>query len=950
MSNITSITIHNSCKKIAQLNRVIEYLTSFLEETIFQIAAIRTNVDADFQTIFKNHEDKVTEILSTISGQEKDVTETIKNMYSKRITDENDKLKKKRDKVTTFIRNEEGAIINEVKSLLSTVFLISQNMQNQIEILNRTSPLTDLQARIKDLEKNKKIEFRNFDKENKTKIQKFQQDSEKHMKEMISHFEKVKNDIKLSYEMDNPGIPDKKALLSDFLKKREALKEVMNNAKKDLNKEKTIATQNFTGFKGRLHKMINQLKEYESNSKKEIEKRKKENQEIFNNFTKQIKDEKMNLTNSKQVHQNELINLENEHKMIRSKVKQTLAQTEQNTKNRIMCHDKEIEEEQNRLLNELDQIKSQNSKEKEEMNQKISKCEQNLINKKEEFFEIQKSTENSKINNTKNYENELSKLKECFENEKNEIINKFKEIHTQMLENLNNQESFVNETEKAQIQLTTLQNELQTLISKFAEELPKFDPTSFENNQSQENPKDIESKLNRVYEGKLKELETHSTHSKNEYESIENKYQEELDRKYKNEMSNVSKSFSDEDFKAKIHEYEDIYKKVTQELNSIKDIDIPFKSDNVNELNETELLHQKEILNEKVTNERMELILKYQKEYETESENLPKEFDQSSYQIDSTSFDRIKESFDKKLSQLTEEIQKKEKELQKLEETKTTQFEIPEDEKVQKLKLRFTSYQQKSEEKIKNEQNRTEKLLNALRSQIQIAETKYISSIKMEKSQQDLDHQTFRDNFHAKSNYRKSMKGTFEERSKSLQEQFENDRIRMLNEHDITVQKLTDSIMMAKCQANVPDMDESIKQQYNNQFLKEKEKYDTAMETFISKRDFKVSQSDQQIALMKNRCDKAMESFSARPMRIEEKSVIDRLTLTLDEKTEKLKSIGKEFLDYREGLAIRDREFNQRFVRLPQVSIESRNQKRRSTTGFARKKPLPPLPTPNSIV
>ena len=83
--SFSSVKIHNSCKKLAQLNRVIEYLGGYIEEIHFQTTEIEKNVDAEFQTIFKCYEQRANAIFNDIREQEKSVVETLQGYYSSRI-------------------------------------------------------------------------------------------------------------------------------------------------------------------------------------------------------------------------------------------------------------------------------------------------------------------------------------------------------------------------------------------------------------------------------------------------------------------------------------------------------------------------------------------------------------------------------------------------------------------------------------------------------------------------------------------------------------------------------------------------------------------------------------------------------------------------------------------------------------------------------------------------
>lgn len=306
-----------------------------------------------------------------------------------------------------------------------------------------------------------------------------------------------------------------------------------------------------------------------------------------------------------------------------------------------------------------------------------------------------------------------------------------------------------------------------------------------------------------------------------------------------------------------------------------------------------------------------------------------------------------------KINELEKELNSLQEENQKILDDIESRKNFDDDRNVQKLRLRLQSGQEKSNDKINSEKTRFDEIIKTLQSQIQLAKQQNESELRMVQNNIDKDHKTFRDSFQERSTYRKSMKEEQNELFLKEQKKYEEEKIKKVNDFDKNIKEMHENIDILRNKVDSMG-NEQLKSEVDKMNLvlqekieKQKIEYDSEIEKMISMGDTIKNQSVLDISQVEERRNKLMESVKARPMRDEEKNIIEKLSSILNDETEKLKNIGMEFLDMRESLAIRDKQINQRFGNVPQV-FDTRKQRKSggSASSLVRKKPLPPLASP----
>ena len=680
----------------------------------------------------------------------------------------------------------------------------------------------------------------------------------------------------------------------------------------------------------------------------------------------EIREQNNNKNKQIQIYENEILNLQNEQRMIKSQIKTKFAQLDKQKEKKSSRLDSEIEAKKNELHNKIEDMKKSIKKEEEEINLRIGSKEEEIRKRKIEFQEIELNTSNSKKELLKKFSDEIENFKISLQKEKEKEEDLYNQKYNDIHESLNTQTDNYKKSEEANEVIQKLKNELNSINSNFASELSQIGNSSnFDNNQYEDEIKNLSAKLDEEFNDKQKLMKEKIDLQNSIFSEEEEKFKEKLELKHKEEIEKVPKNFKDDDFKDKINYYEKEFKQTNQQLQSIqvmsKDEIAKKLADTENDENSPNYFENKKTqLIEFLSNERNDMLTKFKDEEKQIIEKMPTLIDQNSIQINTSDFERFTnnskkriEHFQSKINELEKELNSLQEENQKILDDIESRKNFDDDRNVQKLRLRLQSDQEKSNDKINSEKTRFDEIIKTLQSQIQLAEQQNESELRMVQNNIDKDHKTFRDSFQERSTYRKSMKEEQNELFLKEQKKYEEEKIKMVNDFDKNIKEMHENIDILRNKVDYMG-NEQLKSEVDKMNLvlqekieKQKIEYDSEIEKMISMGDTIKNQSVLDISQVEERRNKLMESVKARPMRDEEKNIIEKLSSILNDETEKLKNIGMEFLDMRESLAIRDKQINQRFGNVPQV-FDTRKQRKSggSASSLVRKKPLPPLASP----
>lgn len=950
--NISAVTIHNSCKKIAQLNRVIEYLQSFLEELVFQNAELRKQYDSQFHFLSQSHEQKLNSIIDSVIQQNSEVyEETVKFYQYRSKRDFGSELQQLREN----IQKDEIAIIDEAKNLQAVIFMITNNIQKEIEILKEENHVKDMQAKSKELEKKRKLKIREIDKEHHDKLNELTMNTKRSFDEIREHHEKVKKDIIITYEKQQ-NIPQKSINhIKELKNQAKSVKESIQALRKSVKHEQTISSQNFIGFRTRLKSLINDIQNKQKENCEKSDKMKNEHDQIYKKLKIELKEQKNSRISQTNSFENEITLLKNEQKISKSQSKALLTQLQKRISNHSSSLEIEINEEIKNFQQEIDNAMLSFNNDKNEFENKLEQNRLNIENKKKEFSEKEAKVNQTKNDLLKTFQDEVDLFKSQSKQEKEEENENFKtnmdntqnEINSQ-IHNSEKSTQLCNDILDYREQLETIKKEFQLKLSEIEEEENSL------KEQYEKEYNDMKKVFDNEYELKQEQINKSQEDEINKLSIKENQAKQQVDANYIEGINQIKELYSESSFKHKNEEYELEYENLSKELNLISNSQNEVKC-NENTVNEFE--QKKHNVKESISSDRFSLIEKYRKEENEINSAMPILLTPDSISLKSDELDHLKKKYSKVFLMLDKEIEKHKGILSELENEHSkilkNTFQSS-DQTLDNLKASLSLLKKANEDQIESEKNRMKSIINQLQKEIEQEIQKVKAKYEEEEKLNDEDHKKFRDLFQIQMDRRKLMNKQFDDQINDEIKSFEGLKRSKLNQFDVLTQKLNDDIISLRnnfingIQSNgllsLKSEADALTKSLQEQLDGVTQQIEEEMKQLNELRNTTIKQSETEMKEMTTKRDLLVFNFTQRPMRNEEKSVIDNLTKVVDSLTEQLKKIGMEYLDIREGLRIREKEFTQRFGNRPEV-LESRNQRKRGTTAsaFARKKPLPPL-------
>ena len=920
-------------------------MMQMIADKTYKIQELRKNLEFDYDYLVNEYKKKMDEIFSSIESQGDNISKTINQLFQNRLNDENQKLAKKRKKVQNYLINEENAFSNEISGLTSSIFLINQLLQEQIDVMNRDTTISDIHNKIEEIHNETHKQKINIEEENQKKIEKLYKDNAKQLESMVQHFEKVKRDLYLSYEIDNRNNPTYNLpIFDDLLKDKKKLVNHINEMKNEALNLKTAFIQSLSELKINLSQIFQQINTFNSESREEEKQFKDGINKKNNEYAEEIIYLNENLKALAQAHKKELDQIEDEKNQFNSQKEKDIDNISLKMNKKISDINQHLENERKNQINMLNEKKENISQIENKINEDIKKLGESKVEKintyQQEIETITQSTLKNKEIFKEQKLNENQRFKSLSDQENIEFERRRLDLQTS-LKNAKEIEQKIQEYLKEK---ENLENQFKSINDAFILAAQSFEENN--DNISDDDYKQLLLQLEEIYKKQQSEFLNQSNSITNDFDIKEKNLQKNLNKKYEESIKEINQSFEGKDDNVtKIQQYEKLYNDLNKELLNYEELPQLTRVENDKEIDE--LTNKQELLKKSIEHEKESMIIQYQKDFKLCQDNLPKIIDSFPDLVEKYDHEIkiIKKENKKQLKTFNNEIQEKKKTLKNLKELKIPKKELENDDKVKAAKAALNDIIQKSNEKIEIQESQSKKIFSLLESQIQSANMKNQSSINHENKQQEIDHKRFHELFYSHIDKRKLKKKQFEEMKDEIQKQYELDLIEKKTQHELKIQQLNQAILTEKTQlkSHTDISIDKINSEFEILILENQEKYNNEIKQLITKKDLTKKQTEQEISAAKEKLNTIITQVKEKPMGEEEKITIDQLTLSLEEVTENLKAVGKEFLDFREGLAVRDNEFNARFGRAPQISFDIKNSKQRSSSVFSKRKPLPPL-------
>ena len=920
-------------------------MMQMIADKTYKIQELRKNLEFDYDYLVNEYKKKMNEIFSSIESQGDNISKTINQLFQNRLNDENEKLAKKRKKVQNYLINEENAFSNEISGLTSSIFLINQLLQEQIDVMNRDTTISDIHNKIEEIHNETHKQKINIEEENQKKIEKLYKDNARQLESMVQHFEKVKRDLYLSYEIDNRNNPTYNLpIFDDLLKDKKKLVNHINEMKNEALNLKTAFIQSLSELKINLSQIFEQINTFNSESREEEKQFKDGINKKNNEYAEEIIYLNENLKALAQAHKKELDQIEDEKNQFNSQKEKDIDNISLKMNKKISDINQHLENERKNQINMLNEKKENISQIENKINEDIKKLGESKVEKintyQQEIETITQSTLKNKEIFKEQKLNENQRFKSLSDQENIEFERRRLDLQTS-LKNAKEIEQKIQEYLKEK---ENLENQFKSINDAFILAAQSFEENN--DNISDDDYKQLLLQLEEIYKKQQSEFLNQSNSITNDFDIKEKNLQRNLNKKYEESIKEINQSFEGKDDNVtKIQQYEKLYNDLNKELLNYEELPQLTRVENDKEIDE--LTNKQELLKKSIEHEKESMIIQYQKDFKLCQDNLPKIIDSFPDLVEKYDHEIkiIKKENKKQLKTFNNEIQEKKKTLKNLKELKIPKKELENDDKVKAAKAALNDIIQKSNEKIEIQESQSKKIFSLLESQIQSANMKNQSSINHENKQQEIDHKRFHELFYSHIDKRKLKKKQFEEMKDEIQKQYELDLIEKKTQHELKIQQLNQAILTEKTQlkSHTDISIDKINSEFEILILENQEKYNNEIKQLITKKDLTKKQTEQEISAAKEKLNTIITQVKEKPMGEEEKITIDQLTLSLEEVTENLKAVGKEFLDFREGLAVRDNEFNARFGRAPQISFDIKNSKQRSSSVFSKRKPLPPL-------
>ena len=938
---ISKTTRFNTCKKVAQLQRVIGVFSTQIEERHFQKAKLKEIVDEKFAEMEKDYREKIeNDIKSQIPN-----SDDLQNKYNAQFTEKIEKMKNDFTQKSNDIQSKADQILQNLDELMNELSQISgpilEQTQNLIKTHSERFDATKalLAQKVGDLKKVYKEEVKRLTEESENKENQF-------VIESRQKFDKMRSDH--AVEMDNlrnekpmPKLGPKE--IQQLQKQRErlnavkdAIKPLYDDAKFLLGSHRMFITQMKNKFKETMKIGENQHKIVDE---KELERLRKEVAEQTERFkaeldeiTKQFESLKAELTYK--------------YERVKAEVTEQLRLTQEE-----FMKQKQLKGElagQNSA--ELKALKEQNKKELNDLKEQFSKEEQELTDKNKEKTKERDALKKSNKSQKLKIKKELKALQNANSQELQDKTNQLNQIIQEIMEKNKNEEK------ELQDQIASLkkggqsqEDEQNTELQKYkqllndtkksrAEEVLNYQKetddminrlrTSIDNECN-----DLENNLNREFQSKQeesnKEIGRLEAKAKAEEDQLRNQQQE----LYNKEMDEIRQKFAtnNEDDESIIQ----LKNEFNENQNIFQSIKTPNPTNNdfIN-LNATIDNLQQNIEKMKSDNdkERESILLLYQKLTEEENNRHQDTFNSNS----GRGRVQVKQSLRNKINDTISQREEEEKRLRdilaelehqfslEMEQNAKEKEAIESGELIDKLKSQIDICEKEDvtlTENALNDKNQQIEEMNLRIEQLKEAQ----ETLKTTKSKNiDLENESF-------ISKKKDLENEFEE-TKANGASYEKQYIEKLgknveNKHTSNEKEFNDTEQAIENLKIKIQKDKSTNEMFINDNLKKCADSLKKVEADNDQEIYKLNCNkkglldfyEEKIAVLESELEKLAKHFDITAPRECDLEAISSLEKKLSVTSSYLKTLLQEFMQMKSLIVSREREYNQRFGCVPKI-------------------------------
>lgn len=955
MQTDADISRYNTCKKLAQLNKVVQYLSYHLDERIYQLETLRKRYETTLGEMFQEQKKKLAPLMGGLDQEREELEKSVKKAYESRLSTMQMALDHQKQATKDSIKKTQQSLQDEIQKGNEIVKNIIDELDKEFEFLNdRTKcDVSGIRIRIIQMNKDHKLALNTHDLEAKKKLAKLEEEHRKKIQELEkihkAEMDKIKENGKIAQASNTQAAKS----ISNLKQKVSSIKKAIIAGKKEVQKHVSLSSTNISAFKSRNHTFIEKYEQQNSQYNEQKQNLTKELEEIQQAHKKELAESNNNLKNLKQKNENEITNLQNQLRMLKGNFKAELLKKAKSFESNSSAVIKDVSNFASKLMREFDELQKTYEKVREQKEKVISELKESI----DDFNTYeQERLKDEQAQNKIDYTNHLDKFKNDFEEMLRQEIKRYKERKAELEKRIGESSSISAQYAKAEAERKKFQLLLDTQIKglQTAEEgigaSLQDELRALKQKQTQEY-EDEKAKNDLCYQNASNLSQTSIENHRNEIDAEYDKQRKKLDDAYAESMDKIQREFGEDDEKTRL---ESVFNQSLSALEAnMNSITVPDTGVGEN-MSLTELKEKRQGIKPAIETEKDDLVSKYQQMLDDEENRYQSKLLSMLHNNVPDDLEEIRNSNKKKIEQLHDQVENLKNELHHEKMLSPSIHFLGDglDSEQQRLQDLLCETRQDCKRKIRRSESAVSEMRKEFNSKIVETEEEARKQFDDFKKYEDDELAKYHDLNEEQRNRKKAMIENAQIKEREIIDLYNRKEIEIcdnFNNVRSTIEQKMEHLQISSL-TNKKQMELSLGEEKLQLEMLEM-KYDSQLAEALKQLKERTQKSnpklEDQLKEAQRYRDNAKTRFISKPMRSEERERIERLENTLAIKTKQLTTIGKDLLQYRQHLINQEGEYNTRFGVDPSVAIMRPNSKKRSTTSYVTKR-LPKL-VPNLV-
>lgn len=935
---IEECLLHNFCKKLAQLDKVIQGYCANLEERKMQSKQLKNWMDKTITKINQEYIEKITKIQQEYDKLASTNTDTSKNKYEEQANKMFQSFKNETKSITDHTNNRLKDIEVSVDNLRKVLPSIIQNFSAESDIF--TNKVNNFNQDL-----NKAIEKSNKDHE--LALKKVEQDfaakSENDERESRKRIMQMENSFKNEQQRPQTALGDTRtpAIIRQLKKDISEHKKLVLQMSQKVKNMQVIAESNINSYRDKFKGLASEIKFISQSNEKALENVQKEldsadtvlgaqKQGVIAKLEAEIKE----ITSFIEKLQKELEENKIAHQKMQEEMKTRLSETSESSQTSF----KEIIERQKQ---EIEIRRGEISKVQKEADAKYRKASEEFNNKK---IELDEELHKFNVENLKTYD----------ETEEHDLIVQHSEEIEQEILNYQSKSSAISskfdqikitnsQIPEAAKKLAKMQEELLNLQNSYNDQIRQFEIAAKKElndlqKQFEQEREELANKLSEEEKELSKEHEGSISMLQDSFDEEIQSFINELSAPGEVEQIPLASSRSSSRFNLEIEEFNHL----NSELDALQMP--PGYQSSISEDSELEELHnQKKYIKEKINSEKAILVKEFENEFEIENQShLDKLVKLKNTKDITQKSEKLKLRWNKVFTDLEIEIKKLQSTLKSVKKGYFKKSDSTGDSEIDEWQHKLFEAREESERIVKDKQNEVNLDINLMLDEIQTAKkANYAANVEADNQWEEI-HKVIKEKFTVELDKRSKMRADAEEAINTLTRRLSDRFERRKNDLNNQIEKIKAKLQSEKAL----HVDDSIQVDQNVQRRRDSlntrnerlaHGWANEIEELKGRREKLINEISQIVMVSNAKIDAYKNEVKTRPPRPEEQKIIDNLQARLDEINKELILVGRVMLNYRDCLLLKNEQYNARFARTEPVAMRNSIMV------------LPPLPPVNDV-